>query len=113
MTWAHRLIKAARNPRKAALWAWTRYNRGIRRRRGIDVPNADWDNLVVLDACRYDLFEELHTFPGDLKSVISRGSNTVKWLQTDFKKEQYSDIVYVTANGNLGIWTPTSVTVSG
>ncbi|MDG5776143.1 hypothetical protein VB773_02085 [Haloarculaceae archaeon H-GB2-1] len=33
----------------------------------------EWDNLVILDACRYDVFEEMHTFPGTLKPIISKG----------------------------------------
>ena len=27
--------------------------------KGIDILSADWDNLIILDACRFDTFEEV------------------------------------------------------
>lgn len=68
-------------------------------RTGIDVPNADWDTLVVLDACRADLFEEVVDLDrfDEYRSETSRASATPEWLPVVFHDE-YGDIVYVSGN---------------
>lgn len=55
----------------------------------------DWDNLVILDACRQDTFEEVTGMSGSriTKSSMSRG-----FVKENFSKGDYSDIVYITAN---------------
>lgn len=68
---------------------------------GIDILNEDWDNLILLDACRHDLFEETHKIPGDLRSVTSRGSATPEFLRGNFKDKTLLDTVYITANPML------------
>ena len=65
--------------------------------------------LIILDACRADIFEELglHRF-GDYKRVWSCGSHTIDFLENCFP-EDYYDIVYVTANPHIntkGIFFP-------
>ena len=65
---------------------------------GIYIVNEDWDNLIILDACRYDMFKELNTIEGLLEYRISRGTNTEEFLFENFSEEKYNDIVYVTAN---------------
>lgn len=65
---------------------------------GIHVFDEDWDNLVVLDACRYDYFEEVCDIDGDLQKRISKGSATREWVEANFDR-QLHDTVYVTANG--------------
>lgn len=61
----------------------------------------DWDNLVILDACRYDLFEEVNTIGGDLSATISRGSSTGEFLKQNFGDQYFPDTVYVCANPQL------------
>ncbi|ESP90012.1 hypothetical protein [Candidatus Halobonum tyrrellensis] len=68
---------------------------------GIDFLEQDWDNLLILDACRYDLFEELNDIPGDLRRVESRGSATPEFLRGNFDGKQLLDTVYVTTNPML------------
>ncbi|WP_235272201.1 alkaline phosphatase family protein [Halanaeroarchaeum sulfurireducens] len=68
---------------------------------GTDVVNEDWDTLVVLDACRYDMFESTSQLDGELSSRISKGSATTEWLQANFDKRDLRDTVYVTANPQL------------
>jgi hypothetical protein len=58
----------------------------------------DWDNLLILDACRYDLFEEVFPHEGELDSVISRGSDTPEFLESNFVGRSFHDTVYVSAN---------------
>lgn len=68
---------------------------------GCDLLSEDWDNLVILDACRYDVFEQLNTIPGELSSRRSKGSATVEFLERNFSNGPYDDIVYVTAHPNV------------
>lgn len=68
---------------------------------GIDVFAEDWDTLVVLDACRYDMFETTNHLPGALSGTISRGSSTTEWLKANFDGRDLRDTVYVTANPQL------------
>lgn len=81
------------------------YHRRLYRRefnpRGVDVVAAEWDNLVILDACRYDDFAQLHDLEGDLESRESRGSHTVEFLRGNFAGRELLDTVYVTASPQL------------
>lgn len=58
----------------------------------------DWDNLLVLDACRYDMFERANTVPGRLESRRSKGSATREFVRNNFAGERYHDTVYVSGN---------------
>jgi len=64
---------------------------------GIDVFEADWDTLVILDACRYDTFEELSTLPGTLEKRISRGSTTNEFMKANVAGRDLRNTVYVSA----------------
>ncbi len=68
---------------------------------GVQVFDCDWDNMIILDACRYDMFERRNTIPGTLESRISAGSSTVEFLHANVKGRDLSDTVYVTANPQL------------
>lgn len=68
---------------------------------GITVFDEDWDTLVVLDACRYDMFQSTNQLDGSLSPRISKGSSTTEWLQANFDGRDLSDTVYVTANPQL------------
>jgi len=70
---------------------------------GVDVMAEDWDNLVILDACRYDMFEQVNTLPGRLESRISKGSSTTEFLKKNFEGERFDDTVYVTANPQVDV----------
>lgn len=87
--------------RAAATYAPIELNNAIFRLRhdeGTHVMSEDWDTLVLLDACRYDMFAERVPFDGDLQSQISRGSTSEEFLRQNFKDRQYHDTVYVNAN---------------
>lgn len=63
------------------------------------IPDADWDTLILLDACRYDLFEETATdLPGELYCRVSHASATPGYLEANYAGEMFHDVVYVTAN---------------
>ncbi|WP_132057802.1 hypothetical protein [Halorussus amylolyticus] len=74
---------------------------------GVDIVAEDWDNLLILDACRYDMFSRLNTLPGDLERRRSRSSSTGTFLNRNFSNGPYHDIVYVTATPMLNIMLDT------
>ena len=51
------------------------------------IHSSDWDYLIILDACRFDTFEEVYQnyFDSSLRKVESRGSNTMEWLPETFE----------------------------
>jgi len=65
---------------------------------GLDVVAEDWDNLILLDACRYDYFAEQNQIDGELERVVSRGGNSWGFLEANFGGRKLHDTVYVTTN---------------
>lgn len=70
----------------------------LRHGRGTRVMEEDWDNLLILDACRYDMFAERVDLDGTLESRISLGSSSEEFLERNFGSETFHDTVYVNAN---------------
>jgi hypothetical protein len=68
---------------------------------GIDIFEQDWDNLIILDGCRFDTFEKINDIPGKLESRRSRGSSSWEFFQANFVGRQLHDTVYITANPHL------------
>jgi len=68
---------------------------------GVDIFAEDWDNLLILDACRHDMFTEYADFPGELDSRISRSSSTREFLKANLQGRDLLNTVYVTANPQL------------
>jgi len=85
------------DPRKVILRLHWQINRQILNRQGTKVMNRDWDNLIILDACRYDLFAEHNTIDGELSRVLSGGSHTVEFLHSNFGDGDHADTVYIAA----------------
>lgn len=79
--------------RRGYLWD---YNR-----RGIDIFSQDWDNLIILDACRVDAYEE-HVRPrlpaGEFETRVSRGACTPEFIRGNFAEKEIHDTVYVTGS---------------
>jgi hypothetical protein len=68
---------------------------------GSYVLDEKWDNLIILDACRFDTFQRVTaSFPldGKLESRVSRGADTTSFLVQNFRERDCMDIVYVSAN---------------
>lgn len=62
------------------------------------IMEEDWDNLIILDACRFDYFEKFtKDWNGHLEKRKSLATRTEEWLLRNFVAH-YDDIVYVTAN---------------
>lgn len=85
-----------------ALWSLTRP-------RTCNFLDEEWDTLLILDACRYDVFSEENRIDGRLESRYSIASNTATWLRRTFLGAELYDTVYVTSNPNglkleNGVW---------
>jgi len=73
--------------------------RGKFNSRGTGIFDLDWDNLILLDACRYDVFREAVELPGELSSRHTLGSRTPEFVRANFTGEHRYDTVYVSENG--------------
>lgn len=79
----------------------------LRANGGYVIPNEEtvfdweWETLTILDACRYDIFEEVHDFQGEVEKRLSQAPNTKAWFNENFvgaDDELLSDVVYITGN---------------
>jgi hypothetical protein len=66
---------------------------------GVDIFAEDWDNLILLDACRYDEFKSHWNRGGRLEHRTSRGSSSNEFVRGNFRGRELLDTVCVTANG--------------
>lgn len=65
------------------------------------VIDKDWDNLIILDACRFDVFEARyreHDLDGDLSELQSAASQSWEFMEKNFVGRELHDTVYVSAN---------------
>lgn len=83
---------------------WDRGGRRAYNPAGVDIFAEDWDNLLILDGCRYDALAAVvddYDVDGELDSRISRGSATAEWLRGNFDGKTLDDVVYVTGSTML------------
>jgi len=85
-------------------WAKKAYLRERTQMSGVNVFSRDWDVLVVLDACRPDLLNELSPnfdFLDSCTSINSVGSATAEWMPRTFGEattEKLSNTIYICGN---------------
>lgn len=72
---------------------------------GTYVFDRDWDILIVLDACRSDLFNDLPTeyefIPETIPTTCSVGTHTSEWMSKNFTERYHDEMkktAYVTGN---------------
>lgn len=68
---------------------------------GTYLLGESWDNIIILDACRYDVFKEKFKetrMRGRLDSKTTRGTETKTFLLENFGNGRHDDIVCITAN---------------
>lgn len=72
---------------------------------GESVLDRDWDLLIILDACRYDLFEEVvdeYPFLSSYEPFWSAGSTSKEWIEANLDRERFGEeldeVAYVTGN---------------
>lgn len=59
------------------------------------IAELEWDNLILLDGCRHDVYEEVN---GQTQSRISAGSMSAEYISENFSSGDWSDVVVITAN---------------
>ena len=74
------------------------YYRLINQGNGVDIMAEDWDNLILLDGCRYDVFVRQSNLQGEIQYRHSRGSDSWQFISENFADRNLHDTVYVTAN---------------
>jgi hypothetical protein len=95
------VLKGLREPGLILQEINKQYHRTRNSLAGINFVEEEWDNLIILDACRYDLFESVSGLPGELHKKQSNASATEEFLLKNFDGESYGDIVYYSANPHL------------
>jgi len=96
-------IKGFRYPRRAAIELYGLYRNYLYGgNSGQYITNQDWDNLIILDACRYDLFEDVAApqLSGTLDKFKSRGTHTGEFMKQNFTDVDHNDTVYISSNPN-------------
>lgn len=65
------------------------------------VFDREWDNLIILDACRHDIYQQLRG--RDVDHIISVGSHSREFVKNTFTEDrkEFSDLIYITANGHI------------
>jgi hypothetical protein len=66
--------------------------------KGTAIFDEEWDNLIILDACRYDAFKRQADLPGRLEVRQSLGPATYRWVKANFSNQKLHNTVYVSAN---------------
>jgi len=67
----------------------------------VDIAEHPWDILVILDACRYDVFKEVYQkyIPGGtLKKAYSPATHTPEYLYRCYHDKHLNDTIYVSSN---------------
>jgi hypothetical protein len=83
---------------RVGLRANQRYTRW-RGRRGTPLVERDWDNCLILDACRYDMCVQSNRLESArLSPIRSLGSNSAEFIQQNFAGRRLHDVICVTAN---------------
>lgn len=72
---------------------------------GTHIYSKDWDILVILDACRPDVLEQMAAdyefVPESVPTIWSRGSQSKEWLQATFTpayQDEIAETTYITGN---------------
>lgn len=60
------------------------------------LSTSEWDIVVILDACRYDILQEVTDWP--IERAVSPASCTPEWLQKVEEKGIFDDATIITAN---------------
>jgi hypothetical protein len=74
------------------------FYRRFNRNETVDIMAENWDNLIILDACRYDMLVEHAPPDWDVQSRRSPGSDSSEFIEKSFHGRELHDTVYVTAN---------------
>lgn len=93
--------KGILNPETGVREIKSRFGRSMNSLRGIKYLEKDWDNLILLDACRYDLFKEENIINGELSAVKSNASTSAEYFEKNISDQEHGDLVYYSANPHI------------
>ncbi|MDZ7850716.1 MAG: hypothetical protein U5K70_07955 [Halodesulfurarchaeum sp.] len=63
-----------------------------------DIMKEDWDNLIILDSCRFDVLDEMDLFE-NLSYKIMKSSTSEEFIEEYFENNgDFGDTIYITAN---------------
>ena len=73
--------------------------------KGLNVLDLDWNHLVILDACRCDMFKRIYKklFPStiEFKCITSSASSTMEFIRKNLNdniEKKLKDVVFVNSN---------------
>ena len=65
--------------------------------RGTGIFELDWDTLIILDACRYDMFADVADLPGTTDARYSLAPATYEFVRANFSETRLADTIYLGA----------------
>lgn len=72
---------------------------------GTNIIELDWDNLIILDGCRFDIFNSImkndNDLNGKLRSVISTSSSSGEFINKNINTQNLNDTIYITSNPHV------------
>jgi hypothetical protein len=96
-----RYLKDPPSPGDVLRWTNRRFNHTVYARyysTDFDVMERDFDTLIILDGCRYDVFRDSNPFSSEPECIVSPGAHSREFIRTTFAGKQLHDTVYVTSN---------------
>lgn len=69
---------------------------------GVCILDEDWDTLIILDACRCNVFKHICSYPGELSKRRSLGTATYDVIKRNFRDRCANDVVYLSDNSMVG-----------
>lgn len=74
------------------------YNRQYKNRE-VDIMEKDWDNLLLLDACRYDILNSISN--QEVEKVISVAGRSSEFIEKAMNGKELYDTVYISSNPHV------------
>ena len=78
----------------------------------IELLEAKWDILIILDACKVEVFEEVYKKSlkkeGELKKAKTFSKGTEDWMESNIRGKDCSNIIYVDPIVMFNKWLPDS-----
>lgn len=65
---------------------------------GVDVMEKDWDNLLILDACRPDILRDYAPKRWDVQTRLSKATVSPEFMDAHFTGRTHHDTVFLSAN---------------
>jgi hypothetical protein len=111
------IVEALQTPRKVRqelryIYESSKFRLKYRNESSKNPIKEDWDNLIILDACRYDLLRNILTqfnyFDCNIEYKILESSNSRQFRDKYISGNKFHDTVYITAN-TFGVEVDNSV----